>query len=129
LAAIVGPPRYARVLLPTITVELRDGFAFVEQTGELTMAVADELLERLEGLLASAGHRRVLFDNRRTEAPSREVRDYIHGEVTTPGRFERLAFVFDSDMLVTSVRLDALARGIPLRAFATLEEAEAWLRR
>jgi hypothetical protein len=70
---------------------------------------------------------RALFDNRQTTAPVDEIRDAMLAWVCEAGRFDALAVVLQSEMLVVRLNMDALAQRVRMRAFDSIAAAQKWL--
>lgn len=108
-------------------IELRKGYVLVVMYGRLE-SLAQALREQREvaRVCASRGDRRVLFDNRHTEAPAEDVRNAMF---EWAGTFERSAILLQSEMGAVRANMWAVAHKLDVRAFASEEAAERWLLR
>lgn len=120
---------YVGYVAATVNIEVRDGFVLVRQTGALDLLEAEDMQRRVELAIATATARRVIFDNRETLAPEEGVRARMHAWVTSKERFERAALVLESEMLKIGVNMDAVSKGLHMKAFNDLDEAIAWVSR
>lgn len=111
---------------PSFVVERRDDHVYVAQEGELrdfhdvgrVQAAVDEALGEL---------RKAIFDNRNTKAPTEELRDLMWRFVDDPDRFDAVAILLQSDLKQVRANMTALGRRVKLKAFNSLEAAQAWL--
>lgn len=112
------------------TLEHRAGALIVRQSG--TLPSLDEM-RRLQQAVTLATIRfktlRIVFDNRKTRAPSPEVADTMRRWALHEGNFERVALLLDSENLAVRVNMEALAHKRPIRAFSDESDALAWLAR
>ena len=113
----------------TVDIEVHEGFVLVRQTGALDLAEAEDMQRRVEHALAEGSLRRVIFDNRETLAPAEDVRARMHAWVTSRARFDRAALVLESEMLKIGVNMDAVSKGLHMKAFNDLDDAIAWVSR
>lgn len=75
---------------------------------------------------AVRGDRRVLFDNRNTQAPSEALRNAMFEWAST---FERSALLLESEMAAVRTNMWALSKRAPVRAFHEERAALLWLLR
>lgn len=108
------------------TIDARDGWLMVVQTGRLADVEAARALQvRVERACNAHGTRRVLFDNRDTDAPDDAVRDAMFEWAVS--ELDRAALLLRSDLKRVRTNMDALSRRGRVRAFVDEREAVAWL--
>jgi hypothetical protein len=109
----------------TTTVEPQRGWLRVVQHGRLAdLGEARALQQRVEAACARHGCRRLLFDNRDTEAPDDPVRDSMFAWAIT---LERVAILLRSELKAVRANMDAVSRRAHVRAFVDEAVAAAWL--
>ena len=86
-----------------------------------------EFQQEIDRVRVESDVHRALFDNRQTTAPIDEIRDAMLAWVCEPGRFDALAVVLQSEMLVVRLNMDALAQRVRMRAFDSIAAAQKWL--
>lgn len=91
-------------------------------------ATADAWLADLEQALAQSGLSQILWDSTKAEPHSKDVRARILQWAKTTAALRRSAIVVQSDMLRLSANLSGLDQSVTVRGFATIAEADAWLR-
>ena len=108
-------------------IEARSGYLLVWQNGNPTIPDLAAMQSALE--LAAARYHlwRVLFDNRELETPAEEVREFMISWLDRASHFDAQAIVLNSNMIAVRTTMDALAKRVPRRGFASIKEAEAWL--
>jgi hypothetical protein len=111
---------------PTV-VELREGYVRVAMFGRLeTVEQARREQRAVEAACAQRGDRRVLFDNRGTEAPDEAVRRAMF---EWAARFERAALLIESEIGAVATNMSALSQRASVRAFHDERAALTWLLR
>ena len=107
------------------TVEPQRGWLRCVQQGRLAdLDEARELQRQVEQACAQHGFRRVLFDNRDTEAPADAVRDAMFAWAVT---LERVAILLRSELKAVRANMDAVSRRAHVRAFVDEAVAISWL--
>ena len=80
----------------------------------------------MEQALSRSGCTVAVFDNRRTEAPPKEVRQSMF-DWASGGTFTRVGLVVDGELTAVRATMESIASGRRLKAFNTLDEAVAWV--
>ncbi len=95
------------------------------QKGRLADLGEARALQRLiEQACVQHGTRRVLFDNRDTDAPDDAVRDAMFAWAVT---LERVAILLRSELKAVRANMDAVSRRAHVRAFVDEAVAISWL--
>lgn len=92
-----------------------------------SMLELQEFQQEIDRVRVESDIHRALFDNRQTTTPIDEIRDAMLAWVCEPGRFDALAVVLQSEMLVVRLNMDALAQRVRMRAFDSIAAAQMWL--
>jgi hypothetical protein len=109
------------------SVESREGYVHVwhgraardvEEWEGLRVVVEGELPER---------GARLLFDSRDSDQTPSDVQAAIWNWLQTCSSLERVATLVQSSNLAVSVRMQGIAKGVRIRAFAEEDEAVGWL--
>ncbi len=100
---------------------------FVAMFGEL-QSMTEVLAEQraINQACAVRGDRRVLFDNRKTQAPVEALRNAMFEWASS---FDRSALLLESEMAAVSTNMWALSKRAPVRAFHEERPAVLWLLR
>jgi hypothetical protein len=100
----------------------------VAQAGLLTVAVAKQMQADIEAAMRKAKVTKAIFDNRETERPDEMVRAVMWTWITDCAVLERLALVLGTERNARRARETADRNRAVSSAFASEEEAIAWLR-
>ncbi len=104
-----------------LIVEQKGAPADIEEVRHFQQSVQREM-SRLR-----TGH--VLFDNRETSAVSVEVSEALNEWVQDAELFKRVALLLNSELMVVSINMGALAKRIAVRAFDDQQSAVLWVSR
>lgn len=110
---------------PTV-IELRDGYVLVAMFGRLESVEAVHKEQRaIERACVARADRRMLFDNRGTEAPDEAIRRAMFDWAAA--RFDRVALLLESEIGAVRTNMSALSQRASLRAFHDEADAIRWL--
>lgn len=108
-------------------VEFRDDHIHVWQSGKLTLLGAKSLQGKVDRLQAAHGASLLFFDNRKTVAPSDEVRECMWAFIDETRRFRAIALVLAGTLTGIRANMTAASRSAKLRAFYDPNTALGWL--
>jgi hypothetical protein len=116
----------------TLTLHPKPGYLHAVVTGRNARENVERYLAELLRESIARGHTRVLIEER-LEGPRVGTMDVFEiasrGSAQARGRFERIAYVdvnAESDLMEFAENV-AVNRGLPVRVFPTVADAEAWL--
>lgn len=109
-----------------LSLEFKKAYVLITCRGRLpTLSVAQTLQRRIESELRKQPRDLALFDNRSTDTPPDDVRESMWDWVTDT--FDRTSLVLESEMLCVRANMNALVRGVRVRAFSSKILAASWL--
>lgn len=110
------------------TIELQEGYVLVAMFGRLeSLEAATKEQKTIERACVPRADRRMLFDNRGTDAPDEAIRRAMFDWAAA--RFDRVALLLDSEIAAVRTNMSALSQRASLRAFHDEADAIRWLTR
>lgn len=105
---------------------VRDNYVLVKDEHIPDAEVAHKALARVDETLKKAGSVNILFDTRDMPVPSEEVNAIYWEWVTAGANHKHVALLVNSEMKRIEGNMRAVSKGVRLRSFHSLEDAEAW---
>jgi hypothetical protein len=115
------------VLYPGGEIWVRKGYVLVKDKEIPNLDIARRALDGIDSKLVEAALRKVVFDTRDMPAPPAEVNAMYWQWVIAGKNHDRVALLVKSDMKRVEGNMNALSKGVQLRSFHTIEDAETWL--
>ncbi|MCH2108173.1 MAG: hypothetical protein MK135_02505 [Polyangiaceae bacterium] len=104
-------------------------YVLVEVPRVPSVQVAEALCRAMDEALKTSRLRAVLFDTRCTEMPPRDANAYIWEWTRRGVHHDVAAIVVKSELLKVSGNMTAISKGVQLRSFHELNDAELFIRR
>jgi hypothetical protein len=123
-----SPVTHTILLDGSMRIENHEGFVKVwHNRPAQDIPELETILSSIDASLVTADTSCVLFDSRESEYRAGEVQARMWDWLQNHAQLQRVATLVTSELLATSVNMTGVSRAVKIKAFATEDEAIAWL--
>ncbi|MCA9681686.1 MAG: hypothetical protein KC431_18150 [Myxococcales bacterium] len=108
-------------------VQALDGYVLVNNERVPDVETGRKILAAVDEALRKTGLRSVMFDTRDLPPPPDAVNRVLRAWVDAGANHDRVALLVRSDLKRIASNMRAQSKGVELRSFHDVEEAEVWL--